>query len=404
MIIARPDYLETLIKYMDKDLIKVITGVRRCGKSVLLFEIFADYLVKSGVNENNIIKVNLEHKDNIYLRNFNTLYDFVKSKMTNDDKYYVMIDEIQYVDKFEELVNSLKLDGCDVYITGSNSKMLSGEINTALRGRSIEIRVHTLSFAEYYSFVGGDKRDAFKSYIFYGGFPYAATESDNSLKIEYLSMLQDTVATRDIIDRYGIRNKEAFYATYDFLCSNIGSLVSAKKISDTLRSNGFNTMTPDTVGNYLNWLCESFLFSKVYRYDIKGKAYLKTLNKYYATDLGLRNSRLNYRQIEPTHALENIVYLELVRRGYKVDIGKNQEKEIDFVALNRDDTYYIQVAYSIADQSKKEQELSSFKRISDGYKKILITMDDDPFDLLDDGYKKINVIDFLLYKHSLEIM
>ena len=396
MIIERPYYLNLLKQYRDKDLIKVITGVRRCGKSVLLFDIFTRYLVESGISKQNIIQINLENKDNAKLRDSNSLYEYIHQYTSGEGKYYVMIDEIQYVDGFEDLLNSLKNKGCDVYITGSNSKMLSGDISTALRGRSIEIRMHTLSFSEYYSFIGEDKNEAFNTYLLFGGFPYVATEPNIEYKVRYLNMLQDTVATKDIIERYGIRNPDIFNAVYNFLCSNIGSSISAKKISDILRSNGYKTITPDTIGNYLTWFCESFLFCKVYRYDIKGKEYLKTQNKYYATDLGLRNARLNYRQIEPTHALENVIYNELIHRGYRVDIGKNREKEIDFMASDVKDTYYIQVAYSIADPEKKKQVLGSFEKIDDGYKKIVITMDNDPFSNLEKGYRKINVIDFLL--------
>ena len=401
MIIERPVYLAMLVKQKDRDLIKVITGVRRCGKSVLLFEIYSKYLIGSGITEEHIIKVNLENKENIRLRNSNALYDYINHRKTDDSKYYVMIDEIQYIQDFEDLVNSLKNDGCDVYITGSNSRMLSSDIRTALRGRSIEIKVYTLSFAEYYAFVGGDKRAAYNQYLLYGGFPYAATEPDVDNKIEYLKMLESTVATKDIIDRYGIRNDNLFNAVYDFMCSNIGSIISAKKIADTLKSNGFKTITPDTVGNYLSYLCESFLFYKVYRYDIKGKEYLKTLNKYYISDMGLRNAKMNYRQLEVTHALENIIYLELISRGYMVDIGKNMDKEIDFIAADSKDTYYIQVAYSMIDADKREQEISSFRKIDDGYKKIVITMDDDPFTILENGYKKLNAIEFLLDSESL---
>ena len=402
MIIDRPVYLEKLKRYKDKDIIKVITGVRRCGKSVLLFDIYASYLKEVGIPDDHIIKVNLENEENKDLRDSMRLYDHINSRRPAEGPCYVMIDEIQYVDEFEGLLNSLKNKGCDVYVTGSNSQMLSGDISTALRGRSIEIRVYPLSFAEYYSFVQGDKRSAWNEYVKYGGFPYAATEEDEQAKTEYLQMLESTVATKDIIDRYHLRNPGVFNAVYDLLCSSIGSLVSAKKISDTLKSNGFKSITPDTVGNYLTYLCESFLFCKVYRYDIKGKEYLKTLNKYYISDMGLRNAHINYRQIEVTHALENIVYLELLRRGYTVDIGKNREKEIDFVAKSSQDTYYIQVAYSMTDKDKREQELSSFRKIDDGYKKIVITMDDDPFTLMENGYKKIYALDFLLDDKALE--
>ena len=402
MIIDRPIYLEKLKRYRDKDLIKVITGVRRCGKSVLLFDIYYEFLLKSGIDDERIIQVNLENDVEENLRNSEALYKYITNLIRSKDRHYVMIDEIQYVDGFEDLVNSLKNHNCDVYITGSNSKMLSGDISTALRGRSIEIKVYPLSFAEYYSYTGGDKRACFNEYMKFGGFPFAATEEDELSKTEYLKMLESTVATKDIIDKYKLRNPTIFEAVYDFLCSNIGSLVSAKKISDTLKSNGFKSVTPDTVGNYLTYLCESFLFYKVYRYDIKGKEYLKTLNKYYISDMGLRNAHLNYRQIEVTHALENIIFLELLRRGYTVDIGKNRDKEIDFVAQSSRDTFYIQVAYSMIDPDKREQELGSFRKLDDGYKKTVITMDDDPFVIMENGYKKINAIDFLLNEKALE--
>lgn len=400
-MIGRPSYIDQLLQYKDKDLIKVITGVRRCGKSVLLFNLYRDRLIKSGIKEERIITVNLEDKDNAVLRNSDALYAYIKGRITDSAKYYVMIDEIQYVIGFEDLLNSLKNRGLDVYITGSNSRTLSGDISTALRGRSIEIRVHTLSFSEYYSYVGGNRDSAFRDYMLYGGFPYAATEPDQELKIQYLTMLQDTVATKDVIERYGIRNAAAFNSTYDFLCSNIGSTVSAKKIADTLKSNGYKTLTPDTIGNYLQWMSESFLFNKVFRCDVRGREYLKTQNKYYATDLGLRNARLNYRQIEPTHALENIIYNELVRRGYNVHIGKNKDKEIDFIASNPYDTFYIQVAYSIEDPGKRAQEIRPFDGIDDGYRKYVITMDNDPFSLMERGYRKLNAIDFLMNSDSL---
>ncbi|MBR5606162.1 MAG: ATP-binding protein [Verrucomicrobia bacterium] len=401
-MIARPVYLEKLIRYKDKDLIKVITGIRRCGKSVLLFDIYARYLLDLGIPEDHILKINLENKENSPLREADALYQFILNRISGSGKYYVMIDEIQYVTGFEDLVNSLKNKGCDVYITGSNSRLLSGDISTALRGRSIEIKVYTLSFAEYATASADDHRKAFNNYLLYGGFPYAATEPDTRNKIDYLKMLESTVATRDIIDRYHVRNTNLFYAVYDFLCSNLGSTVSAKKITDTLRSNGYSSLSPDTVDSYLQYLCEAFLFYKVYRYDIRGREYLKTQNKYYISDLGLRNVRLNYRQLEITHSLENIIYLELIRRGYRVDIGKNKEKEIDFIASSSRDSYYIQAAYTLAGEDKKKQELDSFRNIADGYKKIVITMDEDPFIILENGFKKINVIDFLLNADSLE--
>ena len=400
--IPRPQYLQRLIGLKDSDLIKVVTGIRRCGKSVLLMELYRNWLLANGVDENHVIQIDLEDKDNEHLRNADELYKHVLEALPKQAPTYVMIDEVQYVDGFVDVLNSLKKRGCDVYVTGSNSKLLSSDVETALRGRSIEIRVWPLSFAEYHSFKQGDAREDMRDYIRYGGMPYAAGLMEFEIKNNYLKMLEETVATKDIIDRYGIRNRAAFEGVYDFLCSNIGSLVSANKIAKTLVSNGHKTITEVTVGNYLAYLCDSFLFEKVVRFDIKGKAYLKTLNKYYIADLGMRNAHLNYRQVEPTHALENLVYLELRRRGLAVDIGKNRVKEIDFVATGPKDTYYIQVAYSMADEEKRAQELSSFAGIDDGYKKIIITMDDDPFTLLDRGYRKLYAIDFFLNPHSLE--
>lgn len=403
MYINRQKYLDKLVSQKDKDIVKVITGIRRCGKSVLLFDIYADYLLSHGVDNAHIIKVNLETKKNEALRDSNALYDSIVSKIVDDKRYYVFIDEIQLVDGFEDVVNGLRLDyNCDIYITGSNSKLLSKDINTKMRGRSIEIKVYPLSFSEYYGYYGGDKRQCFNNYLMYGGLPYLLSENDNKNKVEYLKMICDTVVGKDIIDRHSIRQESLFDAVIDFLCSNIGSYVSANKIADTLKSNGYGKVTHDTIGNYLDYVCDAYLFYRAQRYDIKGKQYLKTLNKYYICDLGIRNSKLNYRQIEITHSLENVIYLDLIRRGYIVDIGKNNSKEIDFVAKNDKELFYIQVAYTISDPDKNEQEVSSFYGLDDGYKKIVITMDDDPFTNLKNGYKKINVIDFLLDDHSLE--
>jgi len=403
MYINRQKYLDKLISQKDKDIIKVITGIRRCGKSVLLFDIYADYLLSHGVDNAHIIKINLETKKNEALRDSNALYDSIVSKIVDDNRYYVFIDEIQLVDNFEDVVNGLRLDyNCDIYITGSNSKLLSKDINTKMRGRSIEIKVYPLSFSEYYGYYGGDKRQCFNNYLMYGGLPYLLSENDNNNKVEYLKMICDTVVEKDIIDRHGIRQENLFDAVIDFLCSNIGSYASANKIADTLKSNGYGKVTHDTIGNYLDYVCDAYLFYRAQRYDIKGKQYLKTLNKYYVCDLGIRNSKLNYRQIEITHSLENVIYLDLIRRGYIVDIGKNNSKEIDFVAKNDKELFYIQVAYTISDPDKNEQEVSSFYGLDDGYKKIVITMDDDPFINLKNGYKKINALDFLLDDHSLE--
>lgn len=403
MYITRQKYLNKLISQKDKDIVKVITGIRRCGKSVLLFDIYYDYLVNSGIAKDRIIKINLETKSNEKLRNSDALYKAIVEKITDDERYYIFIDEIQLVDGFEDVVNGLRVDyNCDIYITGSNSKLLSKDINTKMRGRSINIKVYPLSFSEFYDYYGGDRRKCFNNYLLYGGFPYLLSEDDNANKVEYLNMICETVVSKDIIDRHNIRQENLFEAVVNLLCSSIGSYVSANKIANTLKSTGYSKVTADTIGNYLEYVCDAYLFYKAQRYDIKGKQYLKTLNKYYISDLGIRNSKLNYRQIEITHSLENIVYLDLIRRGYIVDIGKNNAKEIDFVARDDRNLFYIQVAYSLSDPSKNEQELSSFYGLDDGYKKIVITMDDDPFINLEKGYKKINVFDFLLNENALE--
>ena len=279
---------------------------------------------------------------------------------------------------------------CDIYITGSNSKLLSKDINTRMRGRAIEIKVYPLSFQEYYAYYGGDKQTCFNQYLMYGGLPYLLSESNHQNIVAYLKMMCELVMEKDIIERHNIRQDNLFDAFLNFLCSNIGSYISANKIANTLKSNGYPSVTSDTIGNYLEFVCDAYLFYKAQRYDIKGKQYLKTLNKYYICDLGLRNSKLNYRQIEITHSLENVVYLDLIRRGYIVDIGKNDEKEIDFIAKSDKDVFYIQVAYTISDTQKKKQEISSFYGIDDGYKKIIITMDNDPFSLLENGYFSLN--------------
>lgn len=403
VIIKRQKYLDFLLKQKDKDIIKIITGIRRSGKSTLLFDIYYHELLKLGVAEQKIIRIALDNIKNVSLKNPIALYEEIERQIADKEKYYIFLDEIQLVDNFEDAVNGIKNDfNCDIYITGSNSEFLSSDINTKFRGRGIELRVFPFSFQEYYEFCGGDKYQAFNNYMLYGGMPYLIQEEDPIQKDKYLRMLVETVEINDIIDRHEIRNVEAFDAVVKLLCSSIGSYVSSSKIANTLKSNGIGSIDHKTVSNYLRYLCDAFMFYKVERYDIKGKAYLKTLNKYYVCDIGLRNALLNFRQIEPTHTIENIVYIELISRGYIVDIGNNSNKEIDFVAKNMRDTYYIQVSYSIIDEATKQREISSFYNLDDGYKKIVITMDNDPFTNLENGYKKVNLIDFLLDDKALE--
>lgn len=403
MILNRDLYLERLYKQKDKDLVKIITGIRRCGKSTLLFDLYYQRLRDDGVPAARIIKIAIDNIKNVALKDAATLYQHLAQQMQGNGRYYVFLDEIQLVDDFEDVVNGIKRDfDCDVYITGSNSKFLSTDINTKFRGRGIELKMYPLSFSEYYSHCQGDKRKAFNDYMMYGGMPYLLQEPEPMQRAEYLRTITETVVMDDIIERYGIRNKEVLRALLNLLCSSIGSYMSSRKIAATLKSNGHTTVDHKTVGSYIDHLCDSFLFYRADRYDIKGKAYLKTLYKYYAVDIGLRNAFLNFRQLEPTHTIENIVYIELLHRGYIVDIGKNEQKEIDFIAKNMKDTFYIQVSYTLIDEKTREREVGSFRKLDDGYKKIVITMDDDPFTDLGNGYKKMNMLDFLLDEQALE--
>ena len=356
MYIRRDQLLNKLVRYREKDIVKVITGIRRCGKSVLLNELFYDYLLSEGVPSDHIIKVSFDLKKWESLRDGDVLYQYIAGAIHDDELYYVFLDEIQLVDGFEEVVNSIKAEfNTDVYITGSNSKLLSHDINTIFRGRGIE------------------------------------------------DMMVNTVVTRDMIDRYDIRNEALFIALIEHLCSSIGAYVSTNKITNTLKSNGFKSVDNETISRYLSHICDAFLFYRVNRYDIKGKEYLKTQNKYYAADMGLRNAAIHYRQIEITHIIENLVYLELLRRDYIVDIGKNREKEIDFVARELGGRqYYIQVSYTIQDEAVKEREISAFHKLDDGYKKILITMDRNPLSNLENGYRMMYLLDFLLNENALE--
>ena len=404
--IQRDFYLHQLIANKDRSVCKVVTGMRRSGKSYLLFTLFYEWLLDNGVPENRIIKIDLETQKNKPFRDSEKLYSHLKSLFRDKERYYILLDEIQEVDGFEDLVNGLMVDhNCDVYITGSNAKLLSKDINTRFRGRSVQIKVFPLSFLEFYSARQTEReniKDIFDEFMLYGSLPYLNELSARNEKIEYLNSIWETLLYRDIIDRYKIRNEHILDAVFDFLCSNIGSYVNANKIANTLKSNGYKEITDDTVGNYLEYLCESFLFYKVQRYDIRGRHYLKTQNKYYISDLGVRNAKLKFRQIEVTHSLENIIYLELIKQGFIVDIGKNDNREIDFVVRSLDgNQWYIQVAYTLQGEEKLQQETASLKNIKDGYRRIILTMDDDPFENLEGGIKKINVYDFLLGKKNL---
>ena len=382
-MIERKEYLEKLKKWKDKDLIKVITGIRRCGKSTL-FEIYIDYLKSIGIEDNHIISVNLENPDNEF-DTYKELYKYVKEQIKDKKQYYVFLDEVQKVSDFQKAVDGLYImKNVDVYITGSNAYLLSGELATLLTGRYIEIKMYPLSFKEYLN------------YINRSSFPYALKLEEESEIDDYLDALYNTIIVKDIGLRKKIADTTMLRTVARFMFNNIGNCLSIKKIADTLTSDG-RSISVHTVESYLESLVESYVFNKVSRFDIKGKQYLQSGEKYYATDVTMRYALLGRRNIDVGHILENIVYLELIRRGYKVYIGKAGEKEIDFVAENKEGFTYFQVAYTTREKATLERELTPLQDINDHYPKYILTMDIDP--IADyDGIKKVNVLDWLLEK------
>ena len=395
-MIERIEYLEKIKKWKDKDVIKVVTGIRRCGKSTL-FNLYIDYLKSIGIKEDHIIFINLESLDYSF-SDYKELYDYVINLIKDKNKYYVFLDEIQNIPDFQRVVDALYIKkNLDVYITGSNAMLLSGELATLLSGRYIEIKMLPLSFKEYkdYFDVVGDEK-LYLKYINNSSFPYTLKLESNDEIDEYLESIYNTIIIKDIVSRKKISDVGMLKSVTEFLFSSIGSTMSVKKIADTLTSNG-RSISVHTVENYLDSLTESYIFNKVSRYDIKGKQYLESGNKYYATDVTMRYAVLGRKELDVGHILENIVYLELLRRGYKVYIGKTGEKKVDFVAVNKEGTIYYQVAYTTRDEKTLERELSALKSINDHYPKYILTMDIDP-EVDYDGIRKMNVIDWLLKK------
>ena len=395
-MIERAEYLEKLKKWKDKDLIKVITGIRRCGKSTI-FDLFIDYLKSCGINDEHIISVNLEspeYKFNDYME----LYNYVNEKITDNDDYYVFLDEIQNVFEFQKAVDGLYIKkNVDVYITGSNAYLLSGELATLLSGRYIEIKVLPLSFKEYkdYLNVEGDEK-LYLKYVNNSSFPYALKLDSEDEIDAYLDSIYNTIIVKDIVTRKKIADTNMLKSVTEFLFSSIGSAMSVKKIADTMTSKG-RSISVHTVDSYLESLTESFIFNKVSRYDIKGKQYLETNEKYYATDVTMRYALLGRKNLDVGHILENVVYLELIRRGYKVYIGKVDDNEVDFVVENKDGRTYFQVAYTTRDENTLLRELTPLQKINDHYPKYILTMDLDPKTDYD-GIVKMNVLDWLLDK------
>lgn len=416
MEIKRNYYLNKLISKQNNKLIKIVTGIRRCGKSYLLDPIFRNYLLDNKVDENHIIKLEFDSIENEEYTNPKKLYEYVMQKVVDKDTYYVILDEIQKVSDFESVLNSfLRKSNLDVYVTGSNSKFLSSDIITEFRGRGDEIRVYPLSFSEFMSVYSENEISGLNEYINYGGLPLITTFKSAEEKIDYLNFQKDNVYINDVIERNDIRNDEELKTLIEIISSSIGSLTNPTKLYNTFISKGNKNITNKTIASYLKYLEESFLIEKSKRFDVKGKKYIETPSKYYFVDIGIRNSLINFRQIEKTHIMENIIYTELRRRGFNVDVGivekrKIDEKgkkdyrqlEIDFVANKGSDKYYIQSAYSIEDNNKKEQELQSLLNISDNFKKMVIVYDSFIKWQDDNGIIYISIYDFLLNENSLK--
>lgn len=399
-MIQRQEYLDKLIAFKDKQLIKVISGIRRCGKSTL-FLLFQQYLLNNGVKEEQIISLNFEDPNNYNLLNYMDLYKYISSKINPKKKFYVFLDEIQNVENFEKAVDGLFIkENVDVYITGSNAYFLSGELATLLSGRYVEIKMLPLSFNEYLS-AQSDKTDIerkFSKYLTNGGFPYVLKlDDDKRIIIDYLQGIYNTIILKDIVQRKKISDVAILESVVKFLFDNIGNNTSAKKISDTLTSSNRKTSSP-TVENYLQALSDSFIIYKANRFDITGKQLLKTSEKYYVADLGLKQLLLATQKQNIGHNIENVVYLELLRRGYQVYVGKMDSYEVDFVAINNENIEYYQVAQTVMAEETLERELNSLNKIKDHNPKFLLTMDNVPT-ISHNGIKQINLIDWLLKKN-----
>lgn len=431
-MIKRTLYKEKLIRKMNNGLVKVITGIRRCGKSYLLFNIFYDYLKNNGIEDDHIIRLALDDTDNIKYRNPLYLDEYLKSKITGDGKYYIFLDEIQkvksiknpYLDDENEkitfvdvLLGLMKRDNVDIYVTGSNSKMLSSDILTEFRGRGDEIRVYPLSYKEFYSAFGGDKTKALYEYMTYGGMPYVLSLAGHEDKSAYLKSLFDKVYLADVLERNKLFNdKSILEDLLDMISSSIGSLTNPTKLSNAFDTIKHVKVSSKTIGKYLDYFIDAFMINKAQRYDIKGKKYIDSPLKYYFSDIGLRNARLNFRQQEETHIMENVIYNELCIRGFDVDVGiiectertengntKRCQLEVDFVANKGSQRYYVQSAFAVSDSAKREQETRGFVKIPDSFKKIVVVRDNIIPWHDENGILYVGIEQFLLEDNSLNL-
>ena len=415
MEIKRNRYLNTLISKKHNGLIKVITGMRRCGKSYLLFTLFKEHLLSDGIDEDHIIEIAFDAFENKKYRNPDVLYPYLKEQIKDDAMYYVLLDEVQLLGEFESILNSLiRIKNVDVYVTGSNARFLSKDVITEFRGRGDEVHMYPLSFAEFMSVYPGTKQDGWNEYMLYGGIPLVLEFTTPDQKIAFLKSLFEETYISDIVGRHNIRNKAELEELLNILSSAIGSLTNPQKLSATFQTVKKKKISNSTIKRYIDYLCDSFLIDSAIRYDVKGRKYIDTPVKYYFTDMGLRNARLNFRQIEETHSMENIIFNELKMRGFNVDVGvimqyETNEKgtnirkqlEIDFVCNQGSKRYYIQSAYAIPDQAKMEQEQRSLMLTGDFFKRMIITKDTPAPYYNESGVLIMNVYDFLLNENSL---
>ena len=417
MEIKRNHYLEQLINRENNGLIKVITGIKRSGKSYLLFNIFCDYLKEKGISNDHIIKVALDDIRNKDLRKADAMFTYITNNLKDDNIYYIILDEIQYLEDFEEVLNSLlHIKNVDVYVTGSNSKFLSSDVITEFRGRGDEIHVYPLSFKEFYSVYDGSVDEAWDDYFNYGGMPLVLSYQNPNDKAKYLISLFDKVYLSDIIERHKIKNKFELDELLDILSSSIGSLTNPTKLSNTFKSEKNKIISDKTINKYIEYLEDSYLISKARRYDVKGKKYINSPYKYYFEDIGLRNARINFRQTEENHIMENIIYNELKVRGFNVDVGivsaydkdKNGKRvlknyEVDFISTKGKYKYYIQSAFSLSNIDKVKQETNSLLNISDSFKKIIVIRDNIKPRIDDNGIITMGIYNFLLDENSLNL-
>ena len=415
--IERNKYLDELVSLRHNGMIKVITGMRRCGKSYLLFEIFASWLENEGIASDHIIKVDLEDYKNREMRNPDNLYAYMESRIADDAMYYLLLDEVQMLDKFEDVLNGfLRMRNVDVYVTGSNAKFLSKDIATEFRGRGFEVKMYPLSFREYMSVYPGSIQAGFNEYMLYGGLPQILSYNTEEQKAKFLKSLFDETYIKDIKDRYEIRKDDDLEELINIMASGIGALTNPNKLANTFRSEKKSSISYDTVKEYIDYLIDSFLVEKSTRYDIKGKRYINSPYKYYFMDLGLRNARINFRQSEKSHLMENIVYNELRTRGFNVDVGvvpvvtkdkdgkqKRSTLEVDFICNLGSKRYYIQSAYRMESDEKIKQERASLLKVDDSFKKIIVIGEESPVTRDESGITTISIYDFLLKDNSVEL-